>query len=176
VIREGATVTVEELEARVKRLEDIEEIRALKAAYCDLCDAGLGDRATLDALISHFTADAAVDFGMGEGSAFRGREGLRVFFGQVVPGGVSFCMHMVHNSVIEVHGDRATGRWYFEAPTTNAVTGKAQWMAGRYEEEYAREEGVWKFSSIKTHWYFVAPYDEGWSEAARDVRAQAAGE
>ena len=34
--------------------------------------------------------------------------------------------------------DRATGRWYFEVPTTNAVTKKAQWMAGRYIEEYVR--------------------------------------
>jgi hypothetical protein len=168
-------MTMDELEARIRRLEDIEAIRQLKARYCELCDAGLDDARNRDALVSHFTADAKVDFGMGEGSAFAGKAGLEVFFGQVVPSGVSFCMHMVHNSVIDVQGDRATGRWYFEAPTTNAMSGKPQWMAGRYEEEYARENGAWKFASIKTHWFFIAPYDEGWRESTGDLRARAVG-
>lgn len=169
-------MTMDELEARIRRLEDIEAIRQLKATYCDLCDAGLSDARNRDALVSHFSADATVDFGMGEGSVFAGEEGLKTFFGQVVPGGVSFCMHMVHNSVIDVQGDRATGRWYFEAPTTNAMSGKPQWMAGRYEERYVREDGVWKFASIKTHWFFIAPYEAGWQASTGDVRALAMGQ
>jgi len=169
-------MTMEELEARIRVLEDIEAIRKLKATYCDLCDAGLGDARNVEALVAHFTEDAKVDFGMGDASVFQGRDGIRIFFGQLVPGSVSFCMHMVHNPAIDVDGDRATGSWYFEAPTTNAVTGKAQWMAGRYLEEYVREDGAWKFASIETRWYFVAPYDEGWGDATGDFRARAAGE
>jgi hypothetical protein len=169
-------MSLEELEARIQRLEDIEAIRTLKATYCDLCDAGLSDPRNCDALIAHFTEDARVDFGMGEGSVFQGSEELKIFFGQVVPSSVSFCMHMVHNSVIEVEGDRANGRFYFEAPTTNAATKKAQWMAGRYIEEYVREDGQWKFSSMATEWNYVAPYEEGWGEATGDFRATAAGE
>ncbi len=169
-------MTIEELEARVRNLEDIEAIRKLKARYCDLCDAGLTKDENRDALVALFTADAKVDFGMGEGSAFEGKAGLEIFFGQMVPAGVTFCMHMVHNSVIDVDGDTATGRWYFEAPTTNAVTNKAQWMAGRYIEEYTREGEAWKFSSMKTEWNYIAPYDEGWGDASGNVRGQAAGE
>ncbi len=164
-----------DLEARIRVLEDIEQIKKLKAIYCELCDAGLTDDRNRDALVAHFTADATVDFGMGEGSTFEGKEGLELFFGTIVPSGVSFCMHMLHNPVIEVDGDRATGRWYFEAPTTNAVTGKPQWMAGRYLEEYRREGGVWKFSSIETVWKYVAPYEQGWSGDAGDVRERAEG-
>jgi ketosteroid isomerase-like protein len=166
---------MEALETRIKRLEDIEEIRKLKATYCDLCDAGLIDASNLEALLAHFTNDAHLDFGMGDGSVFDGGEGMKIFFGSVVPSAVSFCMHMVHNSVIEVEGDRATGRWYFEAPTTNAMTRKAQWMAGRYVEEYVREDGRWKFASIKTEWNYVAPYDEGWGDATGDPRSRATG-
>ncbi len=166
---------MQELEARIRVLEDIEAIKRLKARYCELCDAGLTDPANRDELVGHFTVDATVDFGMGEGSSFEGKEGLELFFGTVVPSGVSFCMHMLHNPIIEVDGDCATGRWYFEAPTTNAVTGKAQWMAGRYLEEYARVDGVWKFSFIRTEWKYIAPYDEGWSGSAGDVRKQAEG-
>ncbi len=155
---------LEELEARIRKLEDIEEIRKLKATYCYLCDAGLGDPKNRDELISHFTRNARVDFGLGEGSQFTGPEGLKIFFGEVVPGSVSFCMHMVHNPIIEVNGEKATGRWYYEAPTTDMNTGKAQWMAGTYFEEYVRENGEWKWSSIRTEWKYISPYDEGWAK------------
>ena len=168
-------MTTTNLETRIKRLEDIEEIRTLKATYCDLCDAGIGEVANQEALVALFTDDASVDFGMGEGSTFQGHEGLLFFFGQVVANSVSFCQHFVHNSVIDVDGDRATGRWYFEAPTTNSATGKAQWMAGRYIEAYRRVDGVWKFSSIATKWSYVAPYDEGWGDTQADPRAKAEG-
>jgi len=177
-VKEGAMVrmSTEALEARVQRLEDIEEIRRLKATYCDLCDAGLGDEKNRDALLELFIEDARVDFGMGEGSQFSGQAGLQTFFGQFVPNSVSFCMHMVHNSVIDVSGDTAKGRWYFEAPTTNAITNEPQWMAGRYIEEYVRVGEKWKFSSIETQWNYIAPYAEGWRDPNADFKAQAAGE
>lgn len=157
-------MSMEELLARVQVLEDIEAIRRLKAMYCYLCDAGLQHERNRDELLAHFTENASVDFGLGAASRYEGREGLQTFFGQVVPGAVSFCMHMVHNPLIEVNGDRATGKWYYEAPTTDAATNRAQWMAGTYEEEYVRENGQWKFASIKTKWKYISPYDEGWAK------------
>jgi hypothetical protein len=161
------------LEERVQRIEDIEEIKKLKATYCFLCDAGLDDKHVREELISHFTADARIDFGLGPASKFQGREGLEVFFGQVVPGAVSFCMHMVHNAIIEVDGDHATGKWYYEAPTTDAGSGRAQWMAGTYLEEYLREGGEWKFISIDTQWKYISPYDEGWAKNPGELLALA---
>ena len=126
--------------------------------------AGLGDPRNRDELLSHFSDDAKVDFGFGAASIFEGKDGLKIFFGEVVPGNVSFCMHMVHNPIIEVRGDRATGTWYFEVPATNAATQGAEWMAGTYEEEYVRQSGRWKFASIRTKWKYIAPYDEGWTK------------
>jgi hypothetical protein len=161
----------EDLEARIRVLEDIEAIRKLKATYCYLCDAGLGDPRNRNALIAHFVDHAKVDFGLGPASTFEGKDGLEIFFGQVVPGAVSFCMHMVHNPIIDVDGDRATGKWYYEAPTTDTTTGRAQWMAGTYEEEYVRENGEWKFASIKTKWKYISPYDEGWAKNRGEVLA-----
>ena len=157
-------MNLEELAARIQKLEDIEEIKNLKATYCYLCDAGLGDPKNRDELIAHFTEDAKVDFGLGEGSQFEGPDGLKIFFGEVVPGSVSFCIHMVHNPIIKVDGDKATGRWYYEAPTTDMATGEAQWMMGTYIEEYVRENNQWKFSSIKTDWKYITPYNEGWAK------------
>ncbi|MBI4517730.1 MAG: nuclear transport factor 2 family protein [Deltaproteobacteria bacterium] len=164
-------MTIEELAARIQVLEDIEAIRKLKATYCYLCDAGLGDEGVRDQLLAHFTADAKVDFGLGPASIYEGREGLQTFFGSVVPGAVSFCMHMVHNPIIEVHGDRATGTWYYEAPTTDAASNIAQWMAGTYEEEYVRAGGCWKFAAIKTRWKYISPYHDGWAKNRGELLA-----
>ncbi len=164
-------MTMEELEARIQVLEDIEAIRKLKATYCYLCDAGLGDDRNRDELISHFSDDARVDFGLGPPSVFEGKEGLKTFFGEVVPGAISFCMHMVHNPIITVKGNAATGRWYYEAPTTDTASNKAQWMAGTYEEEYVRENGEWKFASIKTKWKYISPYDDGWAKNRGELLA-----
>ena len=161
-----------ELLARVQVLEDIEAIKKLKATYCYLCDAGLDQAANRDELVSHFTAEARVDFGLGPASVYAGTEALKIFFGQVVPTAVSFCMHMVHNPIIEVHGDRATGRWYYEAPTTDAASKRAQWMAGIYDEEYVRQDGRWKFVSIKTRWKYISPYDQGWAKDRGALLAQ----
>ena len=168
-------MTLERLEARIRRLEDIEAIKQLKATYCFLCDAGLDQKSNRDELITHFMDDARVDFGLGPASVFEGKDGLEVFFGQVVPGAVSFCMHMVHNAIIEIDGDRATGRWYYEAPTTDSGSDRAQWMAGTYLEEYARDDGEWKFRSIETQWKYISPYDEGWAKNPGELMKLAQG-
>ncbi len=164
------------LARRVQVLEDKDDIRRLKATYCELCDNGLDKEDVLNELLGHFINDAKLDFGMGEGSTFEGLDGLKLFFGQVVPGSVSFSMHMVHNSIIDIDGDTAKGRYYFEAPTTNAVSKDAQWMAGRYIEEYVRVDNVWKYKSICVEWNYVASYKEGWGDLSADFKEQAAGE
>jgi hypothetical protein len=165
-------MSMEELLARVQALEDIEAIKKLKATYCYLCDAGLGEERIRDELLSHFSEHAKVDFGLGPASVHETKEGLKTFFGQVVPGAVCFCMHMVHNPIIEVDGDRATGRWYYEVPATDAASNRAQWMAGIYEEEYVRENGEWKFASMKTKWNYISPYEEGWAKNRGELLTQ----
>ena len=155
---------LKELETKIRILEDIEAIKRLKATYCYLCDAGLDNVRNRDELISHFTENARLDFGMGPASQYQGPEGLRTFFGEMVPMSLSFCMHMVHNPIIDVKGDRATGKWSLEAPVINRLeNNRAEWLAGTYHEEYVRQNGQWKFDSIKVAWTYRTPYDEGWA-------------
>lgn len=152
-----------ELEARIGVLEDIEAIRQLKATYCYLCD-GLDDERNVTELLSIFTDDARLDFGLTP-SVYEGPASLSEFFRSVVPGAVSFCMHMVHNPIITVDGDQATGTWYYEVPATDTTSGTAQWMAGTYHEGYRREDGRWKIASIVTRWNYISPYQDGWAKS-----------
>lgn len=148
-------MSLEDLEKRLKVLEDIEEIKRLKARYCAYCD----DNYNADGIASLFTEDAVWDGGM-RGKA-EGREGIRSFFIRA-PQRLSFAVHMVLNPIIEVDGDMAKGTWYLFQPCTYAEGDQAVWGSARYDEEYIRINGEWKFKSLKLTSYFWTPFDQGW--------------
>ncbi|MCI0787275.1 MAG: nuclear transport factor 2 family protein, partial [Chloroflexi bacterium] len=67
-------MSLEDIERRLKALEDVEEIKHLKARYCGYCD----DNYDADAIAGLFTEDAVWDGGI-RGRA-DGREEIRRFF------------------------------------------------------------------------------------------------
>ena len=148
-------MAMEGLEKRLRALEDIEEIKRLKARYCAYCD----DNYDADGIASLFTEDAVWDGGM-RGRA-EGREGIRDFF-VGAPQRLSFAVHMVLNPIIEVDGDKAKGAWYLFQTCTYAEGNQAVWGSARYDEEYIREGVEWKFKSLKLTSFFWTPFDQGW--------------
>ena len=144
-----------DLEARVRRLEDVEAIRQLKARYCRLCDDGYD----ADRLADLFTEDAVWDGGaLGKAE---GRERIRRFF-QRTPQVMPFAVHMVMNPIIDVAGDGATGTWYLLQAASYAPEGVALWGSARYDEEYVRVGGEWKFKRLRLTSFFWTPFGEGW--------------
>ena len=150
-------MSLEDLERRIKALEDVEEIKRLKARYCAFCD----DSYDADAIAALFTADAVWDGGI-RGRA-DGREEIRSFFvraSQRLP----FTVHMVMNPIIEVDGDRATGIWYLFQACTYGDNDQAVWGSARYDEEYVRVDGSWMFQNLKLTSFFWTPFDQGWAK------------
>ena len=90
-----------------------------------------------------------------------GIQGIREFFTRA-PGRLSFAVHMVLNPIIEVNGDTATGQWYLLQACTYAEGDKAVWGSARYDEEYVKDGGVWKFRRLKLTSNFWTPFDQGW--------------
>ena len=148
-------MSLEELERRVKLLEDIEEIKRLKRRYCAACDDGYD----ADAIAALFTEDAVWDGGMRGKN--EGREEIRRFF-QKAPERLPFAIHMVLNPIIEVDGDTAKGTWYLFQPCTWADGNRAIWGSARYDEEYVRVDGRWMFQRLKLTSHFWTPFDQGW--------------
>jgi limonene-1,2-epoxide hydrolase len=151
--------TLEELAARLRKLEDIEQIKLLKARYCAHCD----NNYDAEGIASLFTEDAVWDGGgLGKGE---GRAGIIKFFRRA-PSAFSFAIHNVMNPIIEVDGDTATGRWYLLQPLTRrSGDGEtAMWLAGRYEDDYVRVGGEWKFKRLRFFTRMLTPYDEGWAK------------
>ncbi len=146
-------MTTQDVEQRLQVLEDVEEIKKLKARYCACCD----DSYDADGIASLFTEDGVWDGDIR--GRHEGREAIRQFFkraSQRVP----FAIHNVMNPIIEVDGDNAHGSWYlFQACTEG---GQAKWVAGRYEEDYVKINGRWYFKNLEVRFSFWTPYDRGW--------------
>lgn len=133
-------------------ITDRKAIKELRAAYGYHID-----NQEWEAFRNLFTDDAVLDYGENIGHQ-EGQEGLE-FFTDYVDERVETGMHMMHNPIIDVDGETATGRWYVDARESfgNGQTGLT---AGEYHDTYRRVDGTWKFAAIDftVHYQFV--YDE----------------
>ncbi|MBT8447795.1 MAG: nuclear transport factor 2 family protein [Gammaproteobacteria bacterium] len=149
-------MNLEELAARVQRLEDIEAIRALKMRYCAACD----DNYNPDAIAACFSEDAIWDAGMFGRSVGRGE--IHAYFA-AAPDNISFAIHQVANPTVEVDGDSGTGQWYLLQPMVMRATNKAYWLAALYDEEYRRVDGQWLIHRLKLEIRAMTPYEKGFA-------------
>lgn len=132
------------LEARLRRLEDLEALRRLKADYCALCDGGApgGEIAAL------FTEEAELEF-LPAGGRARGRAEIGAFYarldGRFVRGA-----HLLANPRLEVDGDRARGRWWMLllALDTRAEPPAERRLLAEYRESYERVGGEWRIARL----------------------------
>ena len=148
-------MSLEEIAGRLRALEDLEEIRRLKALYCAYCD----DDYDAENIAGLFVEDAVWDGG--SFGRYEGRDEIREFFVNA-PKMLPFAVHMVVNPIIEVNGDAATGIWYLFQACTFAEGDRAVWGSARYDEEYVRVAGAWRFKNLKLTSHFWTPFDEGW--------------
>lgn len=151
---------MQELIARIERLEAIEDIKQLKARYARLCDAG----PDADGLAELFTETAVMDQGPRWG-VHDGREAIRRHFAAAAET-TDFSMHHVGLDSIEVAADlrTASGRWYLWQPCTFEVAGAPTpiWLSGHYQDEYVREADGWRFSSVTFHTVLFTSFEAAW--------------
>ncbi len=139
-------MTIEELAARVQRLEDLAGIQELKARYCAGCD----DDHNSETLSALFVEDGVWDF---VGTArCEGIPAIREFMDNLRSSGtIRNSAHMVTNPNIQIDGDTATGHWRFMMIYTgNVGDGTTQFhrIIGYYQDELVRVDGKWLFKSL----------------------------
>jgi SnoaL-like domain len=144
------------IEERITALEDLEAIKKLKARYCAVCD----DDHNQNDIVKLFAPDGIWE---GDGiGAHKGHDAIRALF-KGFQERISFSQHNVMNPIIEVSGDRAKGTWYFLGPFTFRKGNRAVWLAARYEEDYVKLSGEWKFQHLRAIGRMSAPYEKGWA-------------
>jgi hypothetical protein len=142
---------VSDLEARLRRLEDVEAIRTLDARYCRLLDDG-----DWPGLVGLFTADGVFD-GL---SVVTGHDDLLAFFSGLPERGMTAFWHHVVNHEIAVDGDRASVRSLLWQPCV--VDGIAHVACGRYADRLVRTEAGWQYERKQVRFSFWGPLADGW--------------
>jgi hypothetical protein len=110
-----------------------------------------------------FSSDAEIDYahlGM-----VQGREKIIKFFQKGLSDLVPFVKQYLHNHVITVTGNTATGRSYLEA--TPVHKGESYLVAARFDDQYVKENNRWYFKKVKLTPYFMVPLKEGWAQEDR---------
>ena len=135
-------MSLADLEKRVQALEDLEEIRRLHQDYINLMDNLQYER-----VLDLFTEDATVEIrNLG---VKRGRKEMaEVYIGILAKtrGSIRYDGHLAIEPNIRVEGNTAKGTWLiymlFSKPTI-------EWVQGKNECEYRKENGKWKLSRLK---------------------------
>lgn len=133
----------------VRRLVDLEAIRDLVRRYAHciwLRDA--------DGAAALFAEDAAMD--TGDRPPLVGRETIREAYRAILP--ASDLMPFVHDHLIDLDGDRATGTCHLDLRMTR--DGRRFLGAGSYDDRYVRARDGWKFASRRLTMHFLVPFLE----------------
>jgi hypothetical protein len=141
------------LEATVDALRDRAAIQDLRFRY----HIAVNDK-QLDSIALLFSEDGEVDFG--EIGSARGRKDIDTLYRKVV-GESPFVKQFIHNHVISLNGDTASGLSYLEAKTV--TNGESYLVAARFDDEYVREDREWKFRRLGLSLYFAVPLRQGWA-------------
>lgn len=141
------------LETLVRELVDKDAIRDLANTYahCVWQD-------DIARMIELFTEDGVMDPEIRP--PIEGRAALLESFRDMLGSGEF--QPFVHNHVIELDGDRASGVAYVDLRYT--AGGKSMIGSGFYTDEYVRTNGGWKFRSRRLTTRFLVPLLEGWAE------------
>ena len=142
-----------DLEARIRRLEDIEDIRALVTRY------GIAmDERQMDVTRAMFTPDARLTSKDGAFAAEGLAAILQTYQARFDVLGASY--HVAHGHIIDVDPedpDRATGTVTAHAEVVR--NGTPMLVALIYEDQYQRHEGAWKFAAREMGFFYYTPAD-----------------
>lgn len=144
------------LQQRVLQLEDQEQIREVLVQYGEYLDAK--DYAAYSAL---FAQDGIWTGGFGSATGPAAIQAmLEKNLGKPEPGVINkSSFHLMTTMVVKVTGDTATARsrYLFYTATPDNKPGAS--LAGRYVDEFVRENGAWKIKRRTTHG--VIPWRDG---------------
>ena len=147
----------------VTQLEDENAIENLQRAYGFYVDKAMWKECA-DLFAEHGTLE------IGGRGVFVGKARVLQYLTRLAPDGLTHGKLMNHLQLqpivtVAPDGKSAQGRWHFLAEI--GTWQKSQiWGLGVYENEYVKENGVWKIKALHPYFRMFTPYADGWAKTA----------
>jgi hypothetical protein len=132
------------IEAKIQRLQDVEDIKTLRYKYAygaNIVDGQAGD---LKAFGELFAEDGTWDVGLGVATGPAEVEAMM----RALTVQWQAAMHYMLNPVVEVTGDRATGTFTGLFAFTTRTQLSPIWLSIIYTDTYVRTGAGWRFQSV----------------------------
>jgi len=153
---------IDALTTRVEALEGARAVKKLQRAFAYYVDRGLWQDAA-DLFTDNGTIELGID-GVYVGKA-RIRDYLKALHGGqegLIYGQLNEWVTLQPVVNVAADGRSAKARW-----RDNGMLGQykkhAEWRDGIYENDYVKEDGIWKIRSVHMFVNFVAPFEKGWA-------------
>ena len=145
------------LEERIRRLEDIEEIRRLRNMYHYFINERLPER-----FRELYADDGVLQFD--EHMRIEGVEAIVKAMANVPER--TLIKQFIHSHQVDVEGDEASGFAYLDA--RYGQDGQSLIVAARYDEKYRRTADGWRISETVIEVNFSVPVQLGWADISED--------
>lgn len=157
---------VQDLLARVQRLEDEIEIQHLQSRYIHHLFKQRFDR-IVDECFAKNLPDVSVEFS--DSGVYRGLDSVRALYRsfevtKAIPG--FFILHMTVNPVIEIAKDGLSARSHWLSPGAAGSDSSAAWIWGPFYVDYVKEDGRWRIAHSNLVPVFRNRYETSWAQAA----------
>ena len=159
---------IEELEAKVKLFQDLEDIKRLQRCYGFYLEHWMYEE-LIDCFADRPDTELNIMVGI-----YKGKEGVRRYFsGEKTRSLDPEVLHQVMqlSGVVDVNADGKTaeGRWYgfgaMALPTSKGILQNI--TGGIYTSQYIKEDGKWKIWKLMWNPAYSYPPSEGWVKPQR---------
>ncbi|MEJ0100821.1 MAG: nuclear transport factor 2 family protein [Pseudomonadota bacterium] len=162
---------VASIDAQANRIDDYNQLRNLQQVYGFYYDEALWDQ-----VVDLFSDDATVE--VGQNGVYAGRASIHNYFygltgGRqgLITGELNIQAQLAPVITLSADGQSAKARW--RMLVQDGVYGKeANWGSGVYENEYVKQDGVWKIRKLQLFPRFYAPYEGGWTHTNAQFNAR----
>jgi hypothetical protein len=159
-----ATATLEELAQRLARIEDARAVEYLHNAFSYYLDRWQWDDVA-DLFADHGSIELA------QRGVYVGKARVRAFLDLFGPQGLrqgELFDHVQYQPVVTVAADGRTAKARVRELAMEGRYGEEATIGGGiYENEYVKENGVWKIAKVHLYTTFIADLERGWARGPR---------
>jgi hypothetical protein len=156
---EALKTQIAQIAHQVQNSQDVFAINNLQDAY-----GYYVDKAKWDEVADLFTKDGTLEIGLR--GVYVGQDRVRAYLhrlSDLTYGSLYNHSQLQPIITVDPEGKTAKGRWRAYIQVGQLQT-RAQWGEAIYENDYVKEDGVWKIKKLHAYFTYYVPYGKGWDQ------------